>query len=131
MLAPGGGGAKIKPIPMTAKGMYILTYCCSSLDYDDMVLPLTSFGMRVKNGKDTSYYFQSYDFIWDRPTMFVNIDQPLGLIPQSNELTIEGPLSWFSTFVYRGSLHGARALHDLNLIWFGYITRLSQWGGGG
>jgi hypothetical protein len=59
--------------------------------------------MRVKNGKDTSYHFQSFDFIWDRPTMFVNmnIEQP----PQSNELTIEGPLSLFSTFVYRGSSH--------------------------
>jgi hypothetical protein len=104
VLAPGGGGAKIKPIPMTAKGVYILTYCCSSLDYDDMVLSLTSFGMRVKNGKDNSYHFQSYAFIRDRPTMFVNmnIEQPLGLIPESNELT-KGPLSWFSTFVYRGS----------------------------
>jgi hypothetical protein len=26
---------------------------------------------------------------------------------------------------------GARALHVINLIWFGYISRLSQWGGGG
>jgi hypothetical protein len=98
VLAPGGGGQRLNQY----KGMYILTYCCSSLDYDDMVLSLTSFGMRVKNGKDTSYHFQSFDFIWDRPTMAmfvnINIEQP----PQSNELT-KGPLSWFSTFVYRGS----------------------------
>jgi hypothetical protein len=27
-----------------------------------------------------------------------------------------------------GGIHiGARALHGLNLIWFGYIARLSQW----
>ncbi len=26
---------------------------------------------------------------------------------------------------------GARALLDINLIWFGYIARLSQWRGGG
>jgi hypothetical protein len=26
---------------------------------------------------------------------------------------------------------GARALLDISLIWFGYIARLSQWGGGG
>jgi hypothetical protein len=26
---------------------------------------------------------------------------------------------------------GARALLDINLIWFGYIARQSQWGGGG
>ncbi len=53
-----------------------------------MVLSLTSFGS-VKNGEDPSYDFQAYDLIWDRPTLFVNmnIEQPLGLIPQSNELT--------------------------------------------
>ncbi len=26
---------------------------------------------------------------------------------------------------------GTRALHDINLIWFGYIAHLSQRGGGG
>jgi hypothetical protein len=26
---------------------------------------------------------------------------------------------------------GERALLDIKLIWFGYIPRLSQWGGGG
>ncbi len=31
-----------------------------------------------------------------------------------------------------GGVHiGARGLNVLNLIWFGYITRLSHWGGGG
>ncbi len=31
-----------------------------------------------------------------------------------------------------GRVHiGARALLDINLIWFGYIARLTQWGGGG
>ncbi len=31
-----------------------------------------------------------------------------------------------------GGVHiGAIALLDINLIWFGYIARLSQWGGGG
>ncbi len=30
-----------------------------------------------------------------------------------------------------GGVHfGTRALHVLNLIWYGYIARLSQWGGG-
>jgi hypothetical protein len=32
---------------------------------------------------------------------------------------------------YIGGVHiGAIALHVLNLIWFGNIARLSQWGGG-
>ncbi len=44
---------------------------------------------------------------------------------------LDGPLSYFSTFVYRGVHIGARAPHDINLIWFGYIARLSQWRGGG
>ncbi len=31
--------------------------------------------------------------------------------------------------MFIGGVHiGARALHVLNLIWFGYIARLSQWG---
>ncbi len=37
----------------------------------------------------------------------------------------------FSTFVYRWIHIGVRALHVLNLIWFGCISRLSQWGRGG
>ncbi len=37
---------------------------------------------------------------------------------------LEGQLSWFSPFAYRMSLHWP-------LIWFGYIARPSQWGGGG
>ncbi len=37
-----------------------------------------------------------------------------------------------SALLFIGGVHiGARALHGLNLIWFGNITRLSQWGGGG
>jgi hypothetical protein len=32
---------------------------------------------------------------------------------------LDGLLSSFSTFVYRGVHIGARALHVLNLIWFG------------
>jgi hypothetical protein len=32
-----------------------------------------------------------------------------------------------TTFSFIGGVHiGAKALHDLNLIWFGYIARLSQ-----
>ncbi len=43
---------------------------------------------------------------------------------QSNELVQHSFLGW-------GHI-GERALHVLNLIWFGrYISRLSQWGGGG
>ncbi len=49
--------------------------------------------------------------------------------PQSYELTrgtTELALSC------KGGVHiGARALLDINLIWFGYIARLSQLGGGG
>ncbi len=34
--------------------------------------------------------------------------------------------------MFIGGVHiGARALLDHKLIWFGYITRLSQWGEGG
>jgi hypothetical protein len=48
-----------------------------------------------------------------------------------NELT-RGPPELVQQFRLQGGIHiGARALHVLNLIWFGYITRLSQWGGGG
>ncbi len=59
------------------------------------------------------------------------IHWPHWLIPQSNELT-RGPLEIVHHFRFKGGVHiGARALHVLNLIWFGYIARLSQWGGGG
>ncbi len=35
-------------------------------------------------------------------------------------------------FLYAFKFHiSVRALLDPELIWFGYITRLSQWGGGG
>jgi hypothetical protein len=47
-------------------------------------------------------------------------------------IDIEGPVSYFSTFAGIGGVHiGARALLDIKFIWFGYITRLSQWGEGG
>jgi hypothetical protein len=48
-----------------------------------------------------------------------------------NELTSEGHLSLFSTSFIGEVYVGARALHFLNLKWFGYIASLSQWGGGG
>ncbi len=42
---------------------------------------------------------------------------------------LEGPLSSALSFI--GGVHiGARALLDINLIWFGYIACLSKWGGG-
>jgi hypothetical protein len=34
------------------------------------------------------------------------------------------------TVVYRESHISAKSLHVQNLIWFGYIARISQWGGG-
>jgi hypothetical protein len=53
------------------------------------------------------------------------------LLAQSIELT-RGPPELVQHFRYIGGVHnGARALRVLNLIWFGYIARLSQWGGGG
>ncbi len=49
---------------------------------------------------------------------------------QSNALT-RGPLRVSSALSLIGGVHiGARTLHILNLMWFGYIARLSQWGGG-
>jgi hypothetical protein len=75
--------------------MDFFTYCCFEPRlYDDMVLSITSFGMRVKNSKGTSYPFQSYAFIRDRPTMFVNmnIEQPLGLIPTGRRFKPPSPL---------------------------------------
>jgi hypothetical protein len=45
-------------------------------------------------------------------------------------IDLEGPLSWFSTFGYRGVYIGKRARLDIKLVWFGYIARLSRWGGG-
>jgi hypothetical protein len=35
-------------------------------------------------------------------------------------IVIEAPLSYVSTFAYRGEF----------MIWFGFISRLFQWGGG-
>jgi hypothetical protein len=48
-------------------------------------------------------------------------------------IDIEGPLGYCSSalLAYRGSHIGERALLDINLIWFGYFARLSQWGRGG
>jgi hypothetical protein len=50
---------------------------------------------------------------------------------QSKEFTRGTPaVSSAPSFI--GGFHiGARTLHVLNLIWFGAIARLSQWGGGG
>ncbi len=49
--------------------------------------------------------------------------------PRSKELT-RGPPEVSSALI--GGAHiDARTLHVLNLIWFGNISRLSQWGGGG
>jgi hypothetical protein len=46
---------------------------------------------------------------------------------------VEGPcVSSALLLIHVGGVHiGARALLGINLIWFGYIARLSQWGGGG
>ncbi len=53
------------------------------------------------------------------------------LYPQSNELT-KRDSSVSSALSFIEGVHiGARALLDINLIWFGYIARLFQWGGGG
>ncbi len=44
---------------------------------------------------------------------------------------LKGPLSWFSTFVFRGSSHRRKSAvwHQFkNFIWFGYIARLSLCG---
>ncbi len=42
------------------------------------------------------------------------------------------PLRVINSLSFIGGVHiGARALLDPKLIWFGHITRLSQWGGGG
>jgi hypothetical protein len=48
-------------------------------------------------------------------------------------IDLRGPteLVKFSTFAYRGSSHRLKSnMLDINLIWFGYIVRLSQWGEG-
>ncbi len=48
---------------------------------------------------------------------------------QSTELT--GGTTAVSALSFVGGVHiGARALLVINLIWFGYIASLSQWGGG-
>jgi hypothetical protein len=42
-------------------------------------------------------------------------------------IDIKGPLSYSSVLSLRGGVHrGAIALLDINLIWFGYIARLSH-----
>jgi hypothetical protein len=51
--------------------------------------------------------------------------------PYSNEL-IRGTTDLVQHFRLQGEFHiGARALLDINFIWFGHIARLSRWGGGG
>jgi hypothetical protein len=54
----------------------------------------------------------------------------MGLKPQSNKLT-RVPPELVQIFRLWGVHIGARALHVLKLIWFGYIARQSQCGGGG
>jgi hypothetical protein len=54
----------------------------------------------------------------------------LALLPQSNELA-RGPPELVQNFRLWGRVHNGARAHVLNLIWFGYIPRLSQWGGGG
>jgi hypothetical protein len=50
---------------------------------------------------------------------------------QCNKLT-KGPPELVSALLFIGGVHiGVRALHVLNFIWFGNITRPSLWGGGG
>jgi hypothetical protein len=48
-------------------------------------------------------------------------------------IDVEGPLRYGSSEISLiGGVHiGARALLDINLIWFGYIARISPWEGGG
>jgi hypothetical protein len=43
-------------------------------------------------------------------------------------INLEGPLSWFSTFAYRGVHIAARALFDISVITFGFIACLTQRG---
>jgi hypothetical protein len=51
--------------------------------------------------------------------------------PHSNESTREPP-QVISALSFIGGVHiGERALRVINLIWFGYFARLSQWKGGG
>ncbi len=50
------------------------------------------------------------------------------ILPQSKELT-RGPLSYTSALSFIGGVHiGARALHVLNLIWFGNNVKLAAGG---
>jgi hypothetical protein len=50
--------------------------------------------------------------------------------PKSNELT-RWPTELVQNFRLEGGVYiGARVLLGINLIWFGYIARLSQWEGG-
>jgi hypothetical protein len=46
-------------------------------------------------------------------------------------IDIEGSLFYFSISLLGGICIGARTLLVKQLIWFDYVARLSQWGGGG
>jgi hypothetical protein len=65
--------------------------------------------------------------VWEQPVVCSCEEQQLASPQKSNELT-GGPSAL--SFIGRVRI-GARALLDPKLIWFGYITRLSQWGRGG
>ncbi len=72
---------------------------------------------------------QRFDYIFY--TGSTQVGKIVGYDLMGKELT-RGPPELVQHFVYIGGAHiGARALPILNLIWFGQISRLSQWGGGG
>ncbi len=80
----------------------------------------------------TSLFSLCGQYVWyNGRVCLIHADYGRGVDPQSTELTIEPPRV-SSALSFIGGVHiGARALHVLNLIWFGCIARLSQWGGGG
>ncbi len=83
------------------------------------------------NNDNLRYFFRRLDFSFITTYCTCTVCT-LYLLRVMNKL--DGPLSYSSALSLQGEVHvGARALLDINLIWyrFSYIAHLSQWGGGG
>jgi hypothetical protein len=59
---------------------------------------------------------------------FINAGMIVGRYRLRVMIDIDGPLSYFSSAL---SLIKNAAWHKIVMVWVPYITRLSQWGGGG
>jgi hypothetical protein len=101
-------------------------------------LPRNPYAGLFLEGRKTDFHLRiwlEYSFNYRFETTNKNFIHKEDVYYKENNLRVmnylEGPLSQFSTFVYRGSSHRRKnaACPKFEKVW--YNTRLSQWGGGG